>query len=267
MVAEHGIPVNCGSPDMIEQYAALRAEHPGLSADDHAAREPRLRPRPQPQDQHGRRALEARHLARGAARAASRAWSAPACASTGIHVHIGSGVDLEHLALVAGAAARFARQVGRHARRRSPRAAAFRRATATSDPELDVDAYFAIWDRERKRLDAELGHRLRLEIEPGRYLVAESGWLLTEIRAVKQQGRNLFYVVDAGFNNAAAARSSTAPTTRWRSCRPTGRRRAAAARRRGRRPALRVRRHLHPGRGRRRAQRAAARGPGRRLPR
>ena len=42
-----------------------------------------------------------------------------------------------------------------------------------------------------------------LEIEPGRYLVAESGYLVTEIRAVKQQGPNTFYLVDAGFNNLA----------------------------------------------------------------
>jgi diaminopimelate decarboxylase len=42
-----------------------------------------------------------------------------------------------------------------------------------------------------------------LELEPGRYLVAESGYLLTEIRAVKRMGDNLFYLVDAGFNNLA----------------------------------------------------------------
>jgi diaminopimelate decarboxylase len=42
-----------------------------------------------------------------------------------------------------------------------------------------------------------------LEVEPGRFLVAESGYLLTEIRAVKQMGSNLFYLVDAGFNNLA----------------------------------------------------------------
>ncbi len=42
-----------------------------------------------------------------------------------------------------------------------------------------------------------------MEIEPGRYLVAESGSLVTQVRAVKKQGDNLFYLVDAGFNNLA----------------------------------------------------------------
>ena len=35
--------------------------------------------------------------------------------------------------------------------------------------------------------------------------MGESGYLITEIRAVKRQGENLFYLVDAGFNNLARA--------------------------------------------------------------
>jgi diaminopimelate decarboxylase len=42
---------------------------------------------------------------------------------------------------------------------------------------------------------------VQLELEPGRYLVAESGVLLTEVRAVKQQGAQGFTLVDAGFND------------------------------------------------------------------
>ena len=42
---------------------------------------------------------------------------------------------------------------------------------------------------------------MALEIEPGRYLVAESGALLTEVRAIKSQGSQRFTLVDAGFND------------------------------------------------------------------
>ncbi len=52
-------------------------------------------------------------------------------------------------------------------------------------------------------LQDRFGHALRLEIEPGRYLVAESGYLVAEIRAVKRQDDNTFYLLDAGFNNLA----------------------------------------------------------------
>jgi diaminopimelate decarboxylase len=42
---------------------------------------------------------------------------------------------------------------------------------------------------------------VQLEIEPGRYLVAESGLLLAEVRAIKTVGGNRFVLVDAGFDN------------------------------------------------------------------
>src|SRR5262249_4263373 len=66
-----------------------------------------------------------------------------------------------------------------------------------------LDQYFKLWDASRKRLEDQFGHPLTLEIEPGRYLVAESGYLVSEIRAVKRMGANTFYLLDAGFNNLA----------------------------------------------------------------
>ena len=68
---------------------------------------------------------------------------------------------------------------------------------------VDLPAYFELWDATRKRLEDAFGHKLTLEIEPGRYLVAEAGYLITEIRAVKRMGDNTFYLLDAGFNNLA----------------------------------------------------------------
>ena len=52
-----------------------------------------------------------------------------------------------------------------------------------------------------RRLADELGHPLQLEIEPGRFLVAEAGALLAEVRAVKDMGANHFVLCDAGFND------------------------------------------------------------------
>lgn len=40
-----------------------------------------------------------------------------------------------------------------------------------------------------------------MEIEPGRYLVAECGYLVAEVRAVKQMGERHYILVDAGFND------------------------------------------------------------------
>ena len=68
---------------------------------------------------------------------------------------------------------------------------------------VDLDAYHRLWDATRNRLAEAWGHPVRLEIEPGRYLVAESGYLLTQIRAIKQTSSRTFYILDAGFNNLA----------------------------------------------------------------
>jgi diaminopimelate decarboxylase len=198
LVAEQGIPVNCGSLDMIEQYAALRAERPELSADITLRVNPGFghghSRKTNTGGEHSKHGIWHAELSEALGRAARTGLRV-----TGVHVHIGSGADMEHLALVAGAAVAFARQVGADVRMLSA-GGGLPTPYREGDPEVDVDAYFAIWDRERRALAGELGHRVRLEIEPGRYLVAESGWLISEIRAVKCQGPNRFYLLDAGFN-------------------------------------------------------------------
>ena len=65
---------------------------------------------------------------------------------------------------------------------------------------IDTAHYFGLWDAARKQAEGIVGHALGLEIEPGRFLVAESGLLLCEVRATKNAGSNHFVLVDAGFN-------------------------------------------------------------------
>ena len=116
-----------------------------------------------------------------------------------MHVHIGSGADLEHLALVAGAVEQLAAGIGDTVHTISA-GGGLPVPYREGDPSMDVDAYFALWDAARKRLEDRFGHAVRVEIEPGRYLVAEAGVLVTEVRARKHQGENDFVLVDAGFN-------------------------------------------------------------------
>jgi diaminopimelate decarboxylase len=196
-VAEHGLAVNCGSPDMVEQYAELRVRRPALSR-DHAARGTRAS------------ATAGSRKTNTGGEHSSTVWherfppacgapSAPGCASPG-------STSTSALARTWStsprgvAAARFARSVGADVRVLSAGGGLPTRYRE-EDPEVDVDAYFRIWDAERRALARELGHAVRLEIEPGRYVVAEAGVLLAEIRAVKRMGANTFYLLDAGFNN------------------------------------------------------------------
>lgn len=197
LVAEHGIPVNCGSPEMIDQYAARVGSGGEIT----------LRVNPGFGHGHSRKTnTGGEHSKHGIwhedLEAAAERAHAHGIRVSGVHVHIGSGADVEHLARVAEACCGFARRIGSSVTAISA-GGGLPTPYRNEDEEVDVGAYFRIWDAERRALAADLGHPVRLEIEPGRYLVAESGWLVAEIRAVKREGGNLFYLLDAGFNALA----------------------------------------------------------------
>jgi len=193
---EHHIHVNCGSPDMIDQFGS-RA--PG--------REITLRVNPGFGHGHSQKTntggKQAKHgiwhtqIADRTARAKNYSLTV-----TGVHVHIGSGTDLEHLSQVCGALEKAAVEVGDTVTSISV-GGGLPIAYREDDELVDLPAYFGLCDAMRKRLEEQFGHSISLEIEPGRYVVAESGYLVAEIRAVKQQDDNTFYLLDAGFNNLA----------------------------------------------------------------
>lgn len=124
------------------------------------------------------------------------------CPIAGLHMHIGSGTDLHHLSQVCGAMEAAALSVGPSIHSISA-GGGLPTPYREGDQRVDLAAYFELWNGVRDRLVKKFGHAVSLEIEPGRYLSAESGSLIAEIRAVKQMGDNLFYVLDAGFNNLA----------------------------------------------------------------
>jgi diaminopimelate decarboxylase len=196
LCVERNIHVNCGSPDMIDQ---LGARAPG--------REITLRVNPGFGHGHSLKTNT------GGKQAKHGIWftQIPECVErasryrltvTGLHMHIGSGTDLDHLSQICGVMEQVAGQVGPSLRSVSV-GGGLPTIYRPTDTYVDLPAYFAICDAMRKRLEKSFGHAVRLEIEPGRYLVAESGYLVAEIRAIKWQDDNLFYLLDAGFNNLA----------------------------------------------------------------
>ena len=118
----------------------------------------------------------------------------------GLHLHIGSGVDYSHLQRVCHAMIDLLSNVDHDIEAIS---AGGGLSVPYRDGETAIDAahYFALWDGVRKAAESRLGHAVRLEIEPGRFLVAEAGLLVAEVRATKQMGGNHFTLVDAGFND------------------------------------------------------------------
>jgi diaminopimelate decarboxylase len=196
MVKRLGLHVNCGSPDMIDQLGRVA---PGSSVT--------LRINPGfghghsqktntggPQSKHGIWHEEIDSCLRLA--------DMHNIAITGLHMHIGSGTDLEHLSQVCDALEKIATEVGRTLTSISA-GGGLPVPYRQGQSYVDLDRYYQLWDKTRKRLEGLFGHPLRLEIEPGRYLVAESGFLIAEIRSIKKMGQNTFYLLDAGFNDLA----------------------------------------------------------------
>lgn len=121
---------------------------------------------------------------------------------TGLHMHIGSGSDFEHLAKVCDSMRDASRRLGSHIRMISAGGGLpIPYKEEEKNHRIDIKAYFELWDKARKDIAQSVGHGVSLEVEPGRYLTAESGILVAEIRAVKRQEDNLFYLVDSGFND------------------------------------------------------------------
>ena len=193
-VTELRVPVNAGSPDMLEQLGRVSPGHPvwirinpgfghGHSNKTNTGG---------PHSKHG--------IWHEDLRESLRLVDAYGLDLVGLHMHIGSGVDYSHLESVCEAMLKQARLAGRDLRALSA-GGGLSVPYGPGAPEVDVDRYFRVWDATRRELESDLGHAVQLEIEPGRYLTADSGSLVCEVRAEKRMGPNRFVLVDAGFND------------------------------------------------------------------
>lgn len=194
MIREHPVPVNLGSPDMVEQYARLEI-----------GREIVLRVNPGFGHGHDRK------VNTGGETSKHGIWheELPAVVEharrlgllvTGLHVHTGSGSDLENLTRACEAMLRFARVVGGSLTTVSA-GGGLPIPYRAGEPRFDVGRFTGAWRETKAAIETEVGRAIRLEVEPGRYLVAEAGALLTEVRGRKRQGEVEFVLVDAGFHN------------------------------------------------------------------
>lgn len=118
----------------------------------------------------------------------------------GLHMHIGSGVDYQHLQQVCDAMVDQVLSSGCDLQAISA-GGGLSTPYTFEDQEIDPAHYFSLWDQARQRIAAHLGHAVTLEIEPGRFLVAQSGVLVSEVRGTKWMGNRHFTLVDAGFSD------------------------------------------------------------------
>ncbi|WP_440026909.1 diaminopimelate decarboxylase [Chromobacterium amazonense] len=193
-VVETGIPVNAGSIDMLRQLGERSPGHPVW-----------LRINPGFGHGHSQKTNTGGENSKHGIwhedlQQALQAVRTHGLELIGVHMHIGSGVDYGHLQQVCGAMVELVAQLGCDIEAISA-GGGLSIPYRDGDARIDTAHYFQLWDAARQRIAEQLGHPVRLEIEPGRFLVAESGALLAEVRAVKDMGSRHFVLVDAGFND------------------------------------------------------------------
>ncbi|WP_320741911.1 diaminopimelate decarboxylase [Enterobacter mori] len=193
-VHELQIPVNAGSVDMLEQLGQVSPGH-------------RVWLRVNPGFGHG----HSQKTNTGGENSKHGIWFADMPAAlevlqrynlklVGIHMHIGSGVDYGHLEQVCGAMVRQVLDFGQDLEAISA-GGGLSIPYREGEEAIDTDHYYGLWSAARDKIAAHLGHPVKLEIEPGRFLVAEAGVLVAQVRSVKEMGSRHFVLIDAGFND------------------------------------------------------------------
>ncbi|MGK0735573.1 diaminopimelate decarboxylase [Yokenella regensburgei] len=193
-VAELGIPVNAGSVDMLDQLGTASPGH-------------RVWLRINPGFGHG----HSQKTNTGGENSKHGIWYSdlPAALAVmqrhqlqlvGIHMHIGSGVDYGHLEQVCGAMVQQVIDFGQDLQAISA-GGGLSIPYREGEETIDTDHYYGLWNAAREQIARHFGHPVKLEIEPGRFLVAQAGVLVAQVRGVKEMGSRHFVLIDAGFND------------------------------------------------------------------
>jgi diaminopimelate decarboxylase len=118
---------------------------------------------------------------------------------TGVHTHIGSGTDLIHWLKIKDITLELAR--------RFPQlkfvdlGGGFPVVYKKDDKPMPLDEWGSSLAQSMHDFSKELGREIQLQIEPGRFVVAESGFLLSEVQSFKETPEFLFAIVNTGFNH------------------------------------------------------------------
>jgi diaminopimelate decarboxylase len=193
VIREFSLPVNVGSTDMIAQVAEISPESPLIL-------------RTNPGFGHG----HSQKVNTGGVLSKHGIWheDLPEAVQLadkkglhidGVHMHIGSGADIAHLQKVAEAMVHSTEKLQRPLCTVSA-GGGLSIPYREEQTELDLTEYLKVWNTAISVISKRQGSLVRLELEPGRFVVAQSCILLAEIRAIKRNQDTLFYLIDAGFD-------------------------------------------------------------------
>lgn len=116
---------------------------------------------------------------------------------TGVHMHIGSGGDMEHLERITSKLVDFAKQFWELEVINFGGGLPYQYREGL--PQIDISGYKPILDERLRVLEQHFNRKIICEIEPGRRFVAGSGYLLGEVRSLNhtydENGKRLDYIL------------------------------------------------------------------------
>ncbi|VFP88553.1 Diaminopimelate decarboxylase [Buchnera aphidicola (Cinara piceae)] len=191
-VIKYNIPVNAGSIDMLKKIGKTSPKHPVW-----------IRINPKFGDGH--------HIKTntGGENSKHGIWNPKQALSIikkyhlnliGLHIHIGSGVNEKNLYKVCNAMKKYSIQLNEKIQFISA-GGGLNIPYKPEDKEINIDNYFEKWNETKKIISSILNCPIELEIEPGRFLVGQSGILVAQVYSVKKMGKNTFVILNAGFND------------------------------------------------------------------
>ncbi|QJC36273.1 diaminopimelate decarboxylase [Enterobacteriaceae endosymbiont of Donacia cincticornis] len=119
----------------------------------------------------------------------------------GIHMHIGSGVNYKHLQKVCDSMLYNVLQPYMPKINIISAGGGLPIPYKKTDIIVNTHHYFDIWNKTRNILKNFFKKNIKIEIEPGRFLVAESGILICQVCAIKIIKNKRFVLVNVGFND------------------------------------------------------------------
>lgn len=118
----------------------------------------------------------------------------------GIHTHIGSGTDLQHWLKIKNITLDLARRF--KSLKFIDLGGGF---PVVYDPEKDdsmpIQEWGAALSLSMQEFSDQLGKEIELQLEPGRFLVADCGHLVAEVQSFKTTPEHNFVIVNTGFNH------------------------------------------------------------------
>ncbi|CAL4322794.1 Diaminopimelate decarboxylase [Buchnera aphidicola (Periphyllus testudinaceus)] len=191
-VTKHKIPINIGSIDMIKKISKKSPNHKVW-----------LRINPKFGDGHNKKTNT------GGKNSKHGIWNTKLAINLikkyklkliGLHMHIGSGANYLHLKKVCKEMKKQAIMINKKILFISA-GGGLTIPYKIHEKKVNTKNYYKIWNKSKKKIEKKLKCKIKLEIEPGRFLVAESGLLVSQIQSIKKVKNRTFVLVNVGFND------------------------------------------------------------------